>query len=75
MKPETLQEAVWLLLCGERGREKRIAAALGVDASTVSGWAHGDVPVRLETIAAIEDVLHLYVVTEYLHERREKCTV
>ncbi|NLF40264.1 helix-turn-helix transcriptional regulator [bacterium] len=69
MQPETIQEAVWLLLAGERGREKQVASLLGVDASTVSRWAHGDAPVSIEVIESVERLLGVYVVTEFLTAR------
>lgn len=43
-----------------------IASKLGVSASAVSKWAHGDAPVSIETVYTVERMLGVYPVTEFM---------
>lgn len=74
MRPENLQEAVWLLLCGAPSRQKLVASKLGVSPSCVSKWAHGDSPVSIETVFTAEDALGVYPVTEFMTSRMGRGT-
>ena len=72
MTPDTLQEAIWLLFCGAPGREKMVASRLGVARSTVSAWAHGDNPVRLETVYEVERMIKQFPVTDFMSRTKQE---
>lgn len=68
MKAETLQEAVFLLLSGAPGRQKRIAGLMNVDQSTVSRWADEDHKSFLSAVWMLERAIGEFPVTRFLAE-------
>ena len=67
---ETLEDAIYHLLAGERGRMKKVAVLTGSDISRICKIAHGDIRADLSFIAEIEEALGIYTVTEYLQIRK-----